>query len=243
MNDFLVALQFLTRLPVRPRPADAGAPGRAMLWYPAVGLVIGLLLWGMLALAAPLGAQPAAALVLVVWVLVTGALHLDGLSDSADAWLGGQGDRERTLAILKDTHAGAAGVTAIALVLLLKFAALAAGMADPEAATAMVLAAPVVGRLGLLALFANTPYVRPGGLGERLAATLPRDAARWVLIGSWLILLLLLGARVVPVFLVAVLLFLSLRYLMLQRIRGTTGDTAGACVEILEAGVLLACLM
>src|SRR5699024_7527202 len=88
MQPFLIALQFLTSLPVRlsgmPAPQ---AVGRSLLHYPLVGLLLGLVLWlGSLAIeGAALPLQ--AALVLAAWVALTGALHLDGLADSADAWL------------------------------------------------------------------------------------------------------------------------------------------------------------
>ncbi|HCJ29476.1 MAG TPA: adenosylcobinamide-GDP ribazoletransferase, partial [Pseudomonas sp.] len=100
MQPLLIALQFLTCLPVRldgkPEPRAIGV---SLLYYPVVGLLMGgmLVVLGM----ALHDTAPAlrAALVLAAWVAITGALHLDGLADSADAWLGGFGDRERTLAI------------------------------------------------------------------------------------------------------------------------------------------------
>jgi adenosylcobinamide-GDP ribazoletransferase len=92
-----VALQFLTRLPVRldppPTPQEVGA---SLAWYPPVGLLLGLLLSGSAVALARLPPLLAAALVLTLWVLSTGALHLDGLADTADAWVGGHGDRARS---------------------------------------------------------------------------------------------------------------------------------------------------
>lgn len=125
---FLIAARFLTRAPL-PDPAAAAVPraadsGRAALLYPLVGLLLGVFL---AALAWLLSATPtpvAATLVLTAWVWGTGALHLDGLSDCADAWVGGLGDRARTLAILKDPHLGAMGAVALMLALLAKWSAL-----------------------------------------------------------------------------------------------------------------------
>ena len=125
IEPFLIALQFLTRLPVRlPGTPDERTIGNSLLYYPLVGVVIGVLLVALfLALAdAPAGLR--AALVLAAWVIVTGALHLDGLADSADAWAGGLGDREKTLAIMKDPYCSPAAVVTLVVVLLLKFAAL-----------------------------------------------------------------------------------------------------------------------
>lgn len=111
----LIALQFLTRLPVRllgmPAPEQVG---RSLLWYPLVGLLLGGLL---LAAQALLSQQPAvlqAALLLTLWVALSGGLHLDGLADTADAWVGGYGDRERTLAIMKDPRSGPIAVAVLA---------------------------------------------------------------------------------------------------------------------------------
>lgn len=236
MTPLWIALQFLTRLPVRlagmPTPEQMG---RSLLYYPLVGALIGGLLMGAAQLleAAPLALQ--AALLLSLWVALTGALHLDGLADSADAWMGGFGDRERTLAIMKDPRSGPIAVVVLVLLLLLKFAALLA-LLEHGRQLALLLV-PVLGRAAVLALFLHTPYVRAGGLGEALAKHLPRSTAGVVLTLTLLACLLLGGAWML---LVAVVIFFWLRRLMLQRLGGTTGDTAGALLEVLECGALLA---
>ena len=97
------AIQFLTCVPIRcERPPLPREVGLSLLWYPAVGLFFGLLLWGSALLLNRVASPLAAAIVLTIWVGVTGALHLDGLADTVDAWAGGRRDRERTLAIMKD---------------------------------------------------------------------------------------------------------------------------------------------
>ncbi|WP_173644308.1 adenosylcobinamide-GDP ribazoletransferase, partial [Xanthomonas citri] len=89
-----------------------------------------------------------AALLLSAWVWLTGALHLDGLADTTDAWVGGMGERRRTLAIMKDPASGPMAVTAVVLVLLLKCAALASLLA--QAPTTLWLA-PLLARSALVA--------------------------------------------------------------------------------------------
>lgn len=125
MIALLIALQFLTRLPVSlPGMPPPEQVGRSLLWYPLVGLLLGLLLWGAHLL---LGQTPAllqAAIILALWVGLSGGLHLDGLADTADAWVGGFGDRERTLTIMKDPRSGPIAVVVLVLLLLLKFAGL-----------------------------------------------------------------------------------------------------------------------
>jgi adenosylcobinamide-GDP ribazoletransferase len=235
MNAWLIALQFLTRVPVRlagmPAPEQVG---RSLLWYPLLGLLIGALLLGLHLL---LGASPAllqAALLLIVWVAITGGLHLDGLADSADAWAGGFGDRERSLAIMQDPRSGPIAV--VVLVLLLKFAALVT-LLETDAGLSLVLA-PWLARGSLPLLFLSTPYVRAGGLGQALAEHLPRRQLPWVLAAHGMAILLL-GWAGLQALLVAGLLFVWGRWVMLQRLGGTTGDTAGALLELTECAVLV----
>ena len=156
MLPLWIALQFLSSLPVSlpgmPAPREVG---RSLLWYPLVGLLFGLLLWlashFLQGTAAPLHA----ALLLTLWVLLSGALHLDGLADSADAWLGGFGDRERTLQIMKDPRSGPIAVVTLVLVLLLKFCAL--WVLVEQGIGMQLLLAPLIGRAAMLGLFLSTP--------------------------------------------------------------------------------------
>ncbi|MBO2921143.1 adenosylcobinamide-GDP ribazoletransferase [Pseudomonas asiatica] len=234
MLPLWIALQFLSSLPVSlpgmPAPREVG---RSLLCYPLVGLLFGLLLWLACYLLQGTPAPLHAALLLTLWVLLSGALHLDGLADSADAWLGGFGDRERTLLIMKDPRSGPIAVVTLVLVLLLKFCAL--WVLVEQGIGAQLLLAPLIGRAAMLGLFLSTPYVRQGGLGQALAEHLPRHAAGWVLLGCVLFCLVLGGWIVV----LALAVFAWLRHLMCRRLGGTTGDTAGAMLELLELAVVL----
>ncbi|WP_338801205.1 adenosylcobinamide-GDP ribazoletransferase [Pseudomonas sp. RSB 5.4] len=238
MLPLWIALQFLSSLPIRlpgmPQPEQLG---RSLLFYPLVGLLFGVILWVLnLALSgAPLLLH--AALLLTVWVLLSGALHLDGLADSADAWLGGFGDRERTLTIMKDPRSGPIAVVTLVLVLLLKFCALLALIEQGHAL--MLLIVPLLGRAALLGLFLTTPYVRAGGLGQALADHVPRRAGWWVLVASALACLLIAGVTAIVALVVAFVGFVWLRQVMMRRLGGTTGDTAGALLELLEMAVLV----
>ncbi|MGE1177123.1 adenosylcobinamide-GDP ribazoletransferase [Pseudomonas sp. BW7P1] len=238
MLPLWIALQFLSSLPIRlpgmPAPEQLG---RSLLFYPLVGLLFGLILWALnfALVGAPLLLH--AALLLTVWVLLSGALHLDGLADSADAWLGGFGDRERTLTIMKDPRSGPIAVVTLVLVLLLKFAALLA-LIEKQQGMALIIV-PLLGRAALLGLFLTTTYVRAGGLGQALADHLPRKAGWWVLLGSSLACLPIAGFKAVVALPLAIVVFIWLRNLMVRRLGGTTGDTAGALLELLEMAVLV----
>lgn len=235
MRALLVAFGFLTRLPV---PAyaydDVRAKAVSLAWYPLVGLVIGLVLAALAWLLRDTPALLRAGLLVAAWVAITGALHLDGVADSADAWIGGMGDREKTLAIMKDPRSGPAGVVALVLVLLLKFAALAS-MAPMS--WAALLLAPVLARASLTALFLTTPYIRSGGLGAALADA-PRNACGLAL-ALTAAACILLGGRGLLALALATAVFGLWRRTCLGRLGGCTGDTAGALAEIVEVAVLV----
>ena len=231
----LVALQFLTRIPVHLRePASDADVGASMAWYPLVGLVVGAVLALVAWLAADVAPLLRAALVLAVWVALSGGLHLDGLADSADAWVGGGASAERTLEIMKDPRSGPIAVVLLVVMLLLKFAALAS---LPRDAWPWLIAAPVLGRAALPLLFVSTRYVRAGGLGSVLAQHLSHGAcvaavaltaaAVWL----WVAFSPLAAAAIV---------FVVWRRAMVRRIGGCTGDTAGAMVELVETAVIVA---
>lgn len=234
----LVAVQFLTRLPVRLRHMPTPEQfGRATLYYPLVGLLIGAVLFALGELLSGVHLLLQAALILLVWVALTGALHLDGLADTADAWIGGLGDRERTLAIMKDPRCGPAAVVALVLLLLLKFAAISALLGNhPHWG---LLLAPWLGRCALPLLFFTTDYARKGGLGQALADHLPRGALPWMLAAN-AALMVLAGLAGLLALVVALVLFVWLRSRFIARLGGTTGDTAGAMLEMIECAVLVA---
>jgi len=226
LTPFLLALQFLTILPV---PINVKSTetrvAQSLAYYPLVGLILGLLLT---ALAWLLQAAPtllSAALVLLFWVVLTGALHLDGLADSADAWLGGLGNSEKTLAIMKDPCSGPAGVISIVLLLLLKFVALHA-VVESENLMVLILA-PLLGRAVLLLLFITTPYVRANGLASAIASNLPRKLTGFTFVVTLFIVILFVGINGLWLITTMLLIFAMLRYMMMQRIGGMTGDIAG----------------
>ncbi len=238
IRPFLVAVQFLTRLPVRLTAQISEKDiGYSLLYYPFVGLIIGLILAGFGWLMNGMPPLIAAALLVTIWILLTGGLHLDGLADSADAWIGGLGDREKTLTIMKDPNCGPAGVSAIVLIILLKFVSLHSLNTAGE--WIAVVLAIILSRTVLPLLFLTTPYVRNNGLGSALAAFQPRNGSIFVIMLTVALIFLLTGNHYLWLVLAAAAIFLLLRQLMMRRIGGTTGDTAGALVEITEATVLL----
>ncbi|MTW21594.1 adenosylcobinamide-GDP ribazoletransferase [Allochromatium palmeri] len=240
LRPLWIAGRFLSRLPFPdPGPSQPSETGHSVPWYPFVGLLMG----GPAALAAlVLAGAPvdvAAALVLMLWVWSSGALHLDGLADSADAWIGGLGSRERTLEIMKDPRSGPAAVTLIGLVLIAKWAALKtlilAGVIWP------LLAVPMLARAQLPLLMLTTPYARRQGMAADQFNHLPRRAAGLSVLAAGAVTLALGGWVGLALTLAALALYGIGRRAMLVRLSGFTGDTAGALVELTETLALLLC--
>lgn len=237
MQAFWLALQFLTRLPT-PQYLEV-APitvGRSLLFYPLVGLIIGALLLATAQLVTVISPLITAALVMSLWLFLSGALHIDGLADMADAWVGGQGDRERTLAIMKDPYCGPMGVTAVVAVLLLKFTAL---IALVENAPLMLVLAPILGRSFAVLLMLTTPYCRDVGLASDMVRYMPRRAL-WSLLSVVAVAVLWwLQWTAVGLLSAGLVLFFVYRRALLKRLQGFTGDAAGALIEIIEVVILL----
>lgn len=240
MNRFLVAIAFLTRLPFpRSGALDAWAVGRASLLFPAVGLLLGGAQAAALhVMAARLPATLAAVLAVALDAALTGALHLDGLADTADGFGGGR-DREHALAIMRDHAVGAFGATALVLVLAVKVAALAA--LASAGAWRWIPLAPALARWVPVALARALPYARAG---EGLGRTVTDGAGAFELAGATLVAVGaavgLAGVRGILA-LCAVVGFTLGHGLACRRcIGGVTGDTMGAAVELAESLALVA---
>lgn len=235
-KPFLLALSFLTRFSI-PHLDNITTEdsSRSVLFYPVVGLVIGVILLIPVLLFSNTLPLLLSAIIVVIWAMITGGLHLDGLADSADAWLGGIGEtpsnNTKTHRILKDPVAGTAGVIAIVSILLLKVVTLSVLLEKLSWTTGLILIlAPIIGRGMILLVFLSTDYVRKNGLGNALIENLPKDTALWI-IGVCGLVAILLSFWGLAFVLVS---FWLLRRLMLERLGGCTGDTIGATVEISE---------
>ena len=239
LRPFLIALTFLTRLPAPcPTPVDEHESGASLVAYPLVGGIIGALLVILAIIIAPLPDLLQATLLVATWVILTGGLHIDGLADSADAWIGGIGSRSQTLAIMKDPACGPAAVSTVVMVLMIKVAAVVAII--ESAALLLLLLAPVAARAGLSVLLITTPYVRTAGSGATLSLYAPPlQALGSAALITFIVALFTGWAGITGVIAAALTLALA-QHSMARRIGGTTGDTAGATVELSETAALIA---
>ena len=248
MSSLILMIQFMTRYPVPGAiPFSAQHFVQGMKWMPLVGLLVGLPAALMMLVAVPFfGTSLSAFAAVLILILVTGGLHLDGIGDTADGLFSCR-PREEMLVIMRDSTLGANGVTAIVLTILLKYLLLAA-LPVTTAAIAL-LAAPLAGRMALIWHAASAPYARAEpGLGEfvnQVGFSQARSASLIALAlliplllflqMSWPLYLLLLGAIFVGAILIAVLFARTL----VQKVGGITGDTIGATIELCELCTLL----
>ena len=239
MRSLRIAFGLMTTLPIRlPEAWSAGDSGRAAVWYPFVGLIVGALAW--LAWRGAIFVLPpfiAGVLALIVWVALTGGLHLDGLADCCDGLLA-SASVERRLEIMKDPHIGAFGVVGLILVLLLKATTL--GTLTSASSLGILLAASLARWCILPAgLF---PLARPSGMGADFAAGFRRSFILWGAIIP-LTIVLLLGVRGIYAAFAGLIAAALVLFFAKSRIGGVTGDVFGMVVEIVEIIVLLAFLL
>lgn len=237
MISIIAAFQFLTIFPtIIKRRFTSREMGRAVAWFPLVGVVLGFLLYGVHALAQLIfPASVSAAITLFAWVIFTRAFHLDGFMDTCDGLFGGF-NSERRLEIMKDSRVGAFGAAGGVLVLLTEYTALHSSVN----LFAALLLSTTLGRWASPLVMYSFPYAREDGLGiemkrnvhlqEVLIATLLTGLTAWFAAGGWLGFVLMLGA--------AMIAFLVAWYAM-RLLNGLTGDIYGTITTTVEMFILL----
>ncbi len=234
-SDLLSAFALLTRLPL---PNHWGT-GAASAWaWPLVGAVLGALGAALATVALWLGVTPGvtAVLVLALGAMLTGGLHEDGLSDTADGLYGGW-TRERRLEIMKDSRVGSYGVLALVLVTLARWSALTAVLVYGGYWAALV-ATGALSRAPMALMMALLPNAR----GEGLSHATGRPSSTMALVGMALAIViagLLTGWTAVPLVFAALGVTVTLAVSALRRIGGQTGDVLGATQQLAEVACLV----
>jgi adenosylcobinamide-GDP ribazoletransferase len=237
---FFLALQFFTRLPI-PRWVgfDPVWQRHAIRYFPAVGIVVAAVSIVVYALAMHLWPQTVAVLLsMIAGLLVTGAMHEDGMADTCDG-LGAGGGVERILAIMRDSHIGVFGVAGMVLTLGLKYTVLVT--LPPHHVVAALLLGHTLSRLACLSLIRSLPYLRAEGKAIALAQQIS-GAECWIGVATALPLLLLAGclgwlpwSGLLCGVILAALGRGYLARLFVRRIGGYTGDCLGAVQQVSEA--------
>lgn len=249
LQGLLLALGLMTRIPVSlhslPNKIDASLKSVSTMFYPFVGLIIGALLCLLFYfLPQQFSSFVQAAIILTAWVMITGALHLDGLADSIDAAFASHKSHERTLEVFRDPNAGPMAVVAIVIVLILKLVFIEVLIARYFNVgfgfiCIALIASTILSRLTAVIFMGITPYARQEGMAYEVNLIPYRFVILVLTIVSiiclWFFSGVLTTAAVVCV-LVAWLMYW--RSFWLTRIDGYTGDCVGALIEVAELLVL-----
>jgi adenosylcobinamide-GDP ribazoletransferase len=232
--DLLSAFALLSRLPL---PNHTGVGARSAWAWPLVGAVLGALAAAVASAALWLGVTPGvtAALVLATGALLTGGLHEDGLSDTADGLFGGW-TRERRLEIMKDSRVGSYGVLALVLVTLARWSALTALMVHGGHWAALV-ATGALSRAPMALIMALLPNARGTGLSHATGQPSPAVALVAVAIAAAMTGALV-GWAAVPMLAAAAVTMVALAVVALRKIGGQTGDILGASQQLVEVACL-----
>jgi adenosylcobinamide-GDP ribazoletransferase len=242
MTNFLIALQFLTRIPIPEIQFNEKQNFvKCVKYFPAVGLVIGIFLAGAYNLLGDfLPNFVLAAVILLVNILITGGLHLDGFMDTVDGLMSAR-DKDRMLEIMKDSRVGAHSVWAVICLLFIKFAVIAS-ISPPNALVSLLLM-PMIARWQVLFSKSYWPYARDEGLGKLFIA----EGHYYSFMGNGMIISLiifwltgLLGLVAIMANLIFVWLFNNL---LVKKLDGLTGDTYGAVIELSEVVMLFLFLL
>lgn len=238
--DLRMAASFVTILPVASsKPAADGAVARATWALPLAGLLVGLAGALVYKISSRFGLTPnlAALLALATTTLITGALHEDGLADTADG-LGGGRTRERKLEIMRDSRIGSYGVCALILSFGLRWSALAT-IANPWAVTLALCAAHTAARAGVPAFMSLVPPARPDGLSASAGVPPGRSVAIAFALGTLALALALGPGKALVSLILLSVAGLMLARLAIRQIGGQTGDILGAFEQISEILILL----
>jgi adenosylcobinamide-GDP ribazoletransferase len=239
MRSPSAAVAFLTRLPIgRIVPFDSADVAGSASWFPVVGLLIGTICGGAaFVLRGHLPLAVIAVLLVALDALLTGALHYDGLADTADGFGGGK-DRDDVLRIMRDHAIGSYGGIALVLLVAFKVTAYATLLGGDRWFKAIVLT-PAIGRWSILLLTATLPYARQ-------TASVVREMGKLSLIVGTLFLgIALAGSRLwcaAAAAISAIVVSACFGLYCRRRIGGITGDTLGANVQLCECASLIAFL-
>ena len=237
LNEIRLAAGFLTVIPIGTRSGSVDELARSMGWFPLIGFTLGAVLAGTDYLLAFIFPSMLRSLLIVLALAgVTGAVHIDGLADTADA-LGAGCDRDRALEILRDSRIGTFGAAAIFFVLALKTAALTSAVHSRLVALYL---SPGLARWAMVAVPYKIAYLRERGAGSALLGVHAEHNLRIACVVTLLACVLAGTAPAIRAIIVAAFLSWILRAFYVRWLGGVTGDLIGSAGEIVEAAVMIA---
>lgn len=237
MRSILFAAQFLTIIPIKIKYIDEKIPPNSLVYFPVVGLFLGLILGGANLLLSILRFDEfAASVILIVSLIVlTGGIHLDGLSDTFDALLSGK-EKDKMLDIMRDPHIGVMGVLSIVSIILLKISFLSS--IDSTLKMISLLLSCVLSRWALVFLMFLFPYARREGKAKIFMQHINYRIFSLATMITLVLVIWVWQLKGLSIFLVVSVIAYIIGKFINNKIGGMTGDTLGAMNEIIEAIVL-----
>lgn len=244
LESLVVAFQFLTRLYIPINVEwDTANLRRSVMWFGLVGAFIGVILAGAMTLFNRFDLIPAvsAIIILLIWIFITGGMHIDGISDMADGFFSMR-DKEKTLEIMKDSHVGAFGVITIVFLLLIKFEMLKEFIIIEKNVWLLILP-PTIARIAAGFVLSFYETTKKSGLGYTFHSSDPRIF--WA-IGFIVTLIIssILNIKSLIFIGIAILASNLMALWAKKKIGGLNGDIYGAIVETVEIiGMVFICVV
>ena len=238
--NFLAAIGFLTSIPIGKRAMEGKSLAGSAVYFPLVGLVLGFILAGVdYGLGRVLPNLLTSAITVTVLILLTGALHFEGFVDSCDGLFGGH-TRERRLEIMRMKNVGAYAVAGGALLLILKFAAIAS-LSHESTRFWMIVMFPMFSRWGMALALSVFPYAREQGLGTAFRGV---KTAHVVIAGAIALIaaVIFAGLSGIILFAIATIVAILAGLWVTRLLGGLTGDIYGAINELSEVIILIAAI-
>jgi len=242
MRGFLLLVQFMTRIPIPKVEYDKKELGKAMKFFPVIGLIMGLILYGsFIGLSGAIEEKILIAiLLLLIEIVLTGALHLDGLADTFDGIFSYR-SKSRMLEIMKDSRVGTNGVLALVIHFMLKTVLIWISI---EKFPSILVIMPMISRFESVLNATFGKVARPSGSGRVYIDNTKQGDFIFSLVFTAIVTFAVMQVKGIIILGITSLLAYYFCFLMNKKIGGVTGDTLGAVLELtgvitLLLGVLL----
>jgi len=236
IKQLIILIQFMTRIPVFVNVEyDEEKLGKSIKYFPLVGAIIGIFLYGINILAGKItvNRQIAAIIIIIAEIFITGLIHIDGLADTADG-LFSYAEKEKILEIMKDSRVGTNGAVALILYFMTKVILLS------EIRPEYIILYPVISRLSTSINAGLGEYARKNGMSNEIIAKNGKKEAGISIIITMILSFIILKVKGLIILIFAILFILLLMKGVKRKIGGITGDTMGASLELTSILVLLA---
>lgn len=238
IKSFLLAVQFLTALPIKIKQFDESKLAQSLIFFPLVGILLGTILIWINNVLYSLNFQEFSLDIIIVIALIalTGGLHLDGLSDTFDGISSGK-NKEETLAIMRDSHAGVMGISSVISIILLKIALLYSINAELKPIALLLMC--VSGRWSMVFSMFLFPYARPEGKARAFIRGMNSKIFFFATLIAIACVYLIWNAKGLLILIIIACFTWIFGRIIRNKIGGITGDTIGATNEIMETVALL----